>query len=430
MSKFTRRQFIKAVGATTGATAGLSLAGCAPGGTKKQTGSAKAKVIIIGGGFGGATAAKYLNYFDPSIEVTLIEAKKTYVTCPGSNWVIGGLRDIGGITHSYDGLAARGIKVLHDWVTDIDANKQTVTTKSGATLPYDRLIVSPGIAFRWEGGGVHKGYTAADVNDVPHAWEAGQQTTLLRKQLEAMPDGGTFVIAPPPNPFRCPPGPGERISMVAHYFKKYKPKSKIIAIDGKGKFSKQGLFKQGWKELYGDMIDYRQHNTIERIDVKTKTVVTDFEEIKADVLNVIPAQKAGWIASHAGLTDDSGWCPVDHVTCESTIKKNIHVIGDAAILSPMPKSGYAANSQAKVCAASVVALLNGNQLDVPSWVNTCYSLIAPDYGISVAMVYDLKDGKIGKVKGSGGLTPKDGNRALEAIYTESWYKNITDDMFG
>ncbi len=425
MSNFTRRQFINVLGASG---AGLLLAGCNTSGNKKSAG--KAKVIVIGGGFGGATAAKYINHFDPSIEVTLIEAKKTYVTCPGSNWVVGGLRNIESITHNYDGLSARGINVLHDWVTDIDAEKQLVKTKSGATLAYDRLIVSPGIAFRWEDGGVHKGYKASDVNKVPHAWEAGQQTTLLRDQLMAMPDGGTFVIAPPPNPFRCPPGPGERISMVAHYFKKHKPKSKIIAIDGKGKFSKQGLFKQGWKELYGDMIEYQQHSKVDRIDVDSKTVITDFDTIKADVLNVIPAQKAGWIASHAGLTDDSGWCPVDHVTWESTIMKNIHVIGDAAIQSPLPKSGYAANSEGKTCAAAVVALLNGADLDQPSWVNTCYSLIAPDYGISVAMVYDLKEGKVSKVKGSGGLTPKDGNRALEALYTENWYKNITDDMFG
>jgi len=427
MSNFTRRKFIKALGAAS-ASAGLIAAGCTSTTTTKRVGPAK--VIVIGGGFGGATAAKYLKLFDSSIEVTLIEAKKTYVTCPGSNWVLGGLRDIDSITHNYDGIAARGVKVLHDWVTDIDAAKQVVKTKSGATLSYDRLIVSPGISFRWEKGGVHEGYTAADVNDVPHAWEAGQQTTILRNQLEAMPDGGTFVMAPPPNPFRCPPGPAERVSMVAHYFKKHKPKSKIIVIDGKGKFSKQGLFTQGWDALYGDMIEYRKSTNIESIDVKTKTVNTDFDEIKADVLNVIPAQKAGWIAEHAGLTDASGWCPVDHVTWESKLMKNVHVIGDAAIQKPLPKSGYAANSEAKVCAASVVALLNGTDLLRPSWVNTCYSLVAPNYGISVAMVYDLKEGNVSKVKGSGGLSAKDGNRVLEALYTENWYKNVTDDIFG
>lgn len=423
MSKLSRRNFLKAVGAT-GTAAGLTAAGCQ--GVK----TGPAKVVVIGGGFGGATAAKYVKRFDPSIDVTLVEASKTYTTCPGSNWVIGGLRKIDSITHSYNNLKKFGIHVVHDWVTDIDANGQKVATKGGLSLAYDRLIVSPGIDFRWDEEGTHAGYTKNDVKKVPHAWQAGEQTTILRNQLEAMPDGGTFVIAPPPNPFRCPPGPGERISMVAHYFKQHKPNSKIIAIDGKGKFSKQGLFKQGWAELYGDMIDYRQNLNIESVDVNSKTVQTDVEAVKADVLNVIPAQKAGWIAHHAGLTDKSGWCPVDHLTWESTIHKNIHVIGDAAIQKPLPKSGYAANSEAKVCAASVVGMLNGGALNRPSWVNTCYSLVGPNYGISVAMVYDLKDGKVAKVKGSGGLSPKDGNRQLEAIYTENWYNNVVSDIWG
>ncbi len=424
MSNFTRRSFIKAVGAT-GAAAGLAAAGC-----KANTRTGPAKVVVIGGGFGGATAAKYVKRFDPSANVTLIEVSKTYATCPGSNWVIGGLRDIKAITHSYANMKKHGVNVVHEWVNAIDPDKQMVKTASGNSISYDRLIVSPGIDFRWDAEGTHKGYSANDTKAVPHAWKAGEQTTILRNQLEAMPDGGTFVIAPPPNPFRCPPGPGERISMVAHYFKTHKPKSKIIAIDGKGKFSKQGLFKQGWAELYGDMIEYRQTTGIDHIDVKNKTVHTDTDEVKADVLNVIPAQKAGMIAAQAGLTDKSGWCPVDHVTWESKIHKNIHVIGDAAIQKPLPKSGYAANSEAKVCAAAVVALLNDKPLNRPSWVNTCYSLVAPTYGISVAMVYDLKDGKVAKVKGSGGLTPKNGNRAVEAVFTENWYKNVTNDMFG
>lgn len=223
---------------------------------------------------------------------------------------------------------------------------------------------------------------------------------------------------------------GSRWSLITS--KKHKPKSKIIALDPKGKFSKQGLFIQGWKDLgYADMIDYRKNFKTEAIDAKNMTISGEVEDVKADVVNYIPPQKAGAIAAATGLTDGSGWCPVDHLTWESTIHKNIHVIGDAAIQSPLPKSGYAANSEAKVCAASVVALLKGEDPSTPSWVNTCYSLVGPSYGISVAMVYDLtKDGKVGKVKGSGGLTPKDGNRMLEAIYAESWYNNIVKDLFG
>jgi sulfide dehydrogenase [flavocytochrome c] flavoprotein subunit len=422
MTNFTRRNFMK------GAMAGSALAMAGFGAQAGSRGDKHKHVVIIGGGFGGATAAKYLKKFDPNVQVTLIEPNKNYVTCPGSNWVIGGLRDIASITHSYSNLSSKyGIKLVHDWVVDIDAANQKVKLRDGSAIHYDRLIVSPGIRFLYDG--MIEGYSKAVSEEIaPHAWQAGPQTVLLRKQLEAMPDGGTFIVVPPPNPFRCPPGPGERISMVANYFKQHKPKSKIIALDGKGKFSKQGLFKQGWAEMYEGMIDYRHNTVVEGLD--GRTVMTEVEDFKADVLNVIPAQKAGWIAERAGLTDRSGWCPVDHLTWESKVHKNIHVIGDAAIQAPLPKSGYAANSEAKVCAASVVALLNGVEPTAPSWVNTCYSLVGPEYGISVAMVYDLKDGKVSKVEGSGGLTPKDANRAVEAVYAGSWYDNVVDDMFG
>ncbi len=427
MSTVSRRKFIKVAGAT-GVGAGLAASGI-PAFAK----SGSARVVVIGGGFGGATAAKYLKKFDSSLDVTLIEVNADYVTCPGSNWVIGGLRDIASITHSYDTLASKyGVKVVQDLVTGINAAKRTVSTKGGKTISYDRLIVSPGISFKWD---QIEGYNEATSHKVAHAWKAGPQTTLLRKQLEAMPDGGTFGIVPPPNPFRCPPGPGERISMIAHYFKKHKPKSKIVALDVKGKFSKQGLFVKGWKDLYGfgtdsSMIDYSHNTKVEAFDLKNMVATTEVDEVKADVWNIIPAQKAGHIAHVAGLTDKSGWCPVDHLTWESKIHKNIHVIGDAAIQKPLPKSGYAANSEAKVCAASVVSLLKGNTPGTPSWVNTCYSLVGPGYGISVAMVYNMVDGKVAKVKGSGGLTPMDGNRSIEAIYAESWYNNVVDDIFG
>ncbi len=429
MAKISRRNFMKA----SAASGALAVTGCSTMGssTMGSTTGKGNRVVVIGGGFGGATAAKYIKKFDSSVDVTLIEVNKEYTTCPGSNWVIGGLRDMASITHSYSTLASKyGINVVHDWVTDIDATGQMVMTKGGKKIPYDRLIVSPGIDFKYD---QIDGYSKkiADSTHV-HAWNAGPQTVTLRDQLVSMKDGGTFVMVPPPNPFRCPPGPAERISMVAHYFKNNKPNSKIVVLDVKGKFSKQGLFVQGWEELYGfgtdkSMINYKHNTAVE--ELSGNTCITAFEEFKGDVLNIIPAQKAGWIAAHAGLTDKSGWCPVDHITWESTIHKNIHVIGDAAIGKPLPKSGYAANSEAKVCAAAVTSLLKGVTPGTPSWVNTCYSLVGPGYGISVAMVYDLKNGKVSKVKGSGGLTPKDANRGIEAIYAESWYNNITDDLF-
>ncbi len=426
-----RRNFIKAVGAA-GAASGLSLAGHSFAGSKSGGGH----VVVIGGGAGGATCAKYIRHLDSNVKVTVVEPKTEFATCFMSNWVIGGLKDQEWITHGYaDWSKKHGINVVHDTAVSIDPATKMVKTKGGQSIKYDRCVVSPGVDLRYD---TIEGYDAAAAEKVPHAWHAGPQTALLRKQLEAMPDGGTFVIASPPNPFRCPPGPYERASLVANYFKTNKPKSKILVLDAKDKFSKQGLFVAGWEKHYGygtdnSMIEWRpkaSDGTARAVKADSRTVVTEFDEIKADVLNVIPAQKAGHIAEVAGLTDESGWCPVDHLTWESKLHKDIHVIGDAAIQKPLPKSGYAANSEAKVCAAAIVALLNGKSPVAPSWVNTCYSLVAPTYGISVAMVYNYVDGKVAKVKGSGGVTPKDGNFTMEAIYAESWYKNIIDDMFG
>jgi len=436
MAKLNRRNFLKLAGGSTG----LALTGCASSPTPKATKKAgPAKVVVVGGGFGGASAAKYLKKFDPSIQVTLIEYNKTFTTCPGSNWVLGGLRDIDSITHSYDSLINKyGINVIHDWVSAIDVDGKNVRLASGSKVEYDRLILSPGIDFRYD---TIEGYTANDVNMVPHAWKAGSQTTVLRNQIASMRDGGVFVIAPPPNPFRCPPGPYERVSLIANYFKKHKPKSKILILDAKPKFSKQGLFIQGWKDLYGygtdkSMIEFvaAPDGKVSKVDVKSKTAYAGplEEAVKADVLNVVPAQKAGELAQAAGLTDKSGWCPVNHHTWESKVAPFVHVIGDSAIQAPLPKSGYAANSEAKICAAAVASMLAGKDPEphVPSWVNTCYSLVGPQYGISVAMVYNLtKEGKVGKVKGSGGLTPMDGNRQLEALYAENWLLNISNDTW-
>ncbi len=430
MTKVNRRTFIQATGVA--AAAGVA-------GMPNVVLGASKKVVVVGGGPGGATCARYLRIFDPGIEVTLIEPNKNYHTCFMSNEVLGGKRTIEQIRFGYDGLKKAGINVVHDMVTAIDPAKKVVKTAGGKEFAYDRCVVAPGIDFRYE---TIEGYDEAATKTVPHAWKAGEQTVILRKQLEDMKDGGVFVLCAPPNPYRCPPGPYERASLIANYFKKHKPKSKIIILDPKPKFSKQGLFKAAWTKFYGfgsdnAMIEWRgaqEEAGIVSVDVANKTVTTKFgDKIKADVLNVVPAQKAGKIAHAAGLTNDSGWCPVNLHTFESTIHKNIHVIGDASIAKGMPKSGYAANSEAKVCAASVAALLNGKEPPAPAYVNTCYSIAADDWGFSVAAVYKLaKDGsKIMKV--SGGLTPGDAPAEYykrEVYYAHSWYNNITRDIFG
>lgn len=389
-------------------------------------------VVVVGGGVGGATAAKYIRKIDPSINVTLINERPEHTTCSMSNWVLAGIRDIASLTHNYETLASKyDINVLVDRVTGIDATAKTVQTRGGQSIAYHRCIVSPGIDFRWD---TIEGYDSAASRKVPHAWKAGPQTMLLHKQLEAMPNGGTFVLSAPPNPYRCPPGPYERASLAAAYLKANKPKSKVLILDSKDTFDKQSLFTAGWEKLYPGMIEWRSRandGTVLKVDVDKRVAKTEFDEIKADVLNIIPAQKAGSIAHIAGLADESGWCPVDYKTWESTLRPGIHVIGDSAIQQPMPKLAHAANSEAKVCAAAVVALLNEQDLVIPSWVSTCYSLVGPDYGISTAMVYHLTaDGKVGEVEGAGGLTPLDGNYALEAVYAKSWYDNIIDDIFG
>ncbi|RUM94209.1 MAG: cytochrome C [Thiothrix sp.] len=425
----SRRKFIKGVG-VAGAVSAVGVPYLAFGAGKK--------VVVVGGGTGGATAAKYIRLADPSIEVTLIEANKDYYTCYLSNEVLSGDRTMDSIKFGYAGLEKHGIKVVFDIVTGIDAAAKKVSTKGGETFAYDRCVVAPGVDFKWD---AIEGYDAAVAEEIPHAWKAGSQTATLRKQLEAMNDGGTVVIAAPANPFRCPPGPYERASQIAHYLTQHKPKSKVLILDSKQKFSKQKLFIQGWEKLYGygtdnSMIEWRPgpDTTVTEVNATDKIAITDFgDEIKADVLNIIPPQKAGAIATAAGLTDDAGWCPINLQTFESTIHPNIHVIGDASMAKGMPKSGYAANSEAKVCAASVVAMLNGEEAPIPSYVNTCYSIVGKDYGISVAAVYRLaKDGsKIEKV--SGGLTPDDASadhHKREVDYAHSWMKNITTDVFG
>lgn len=397
--------------------------------------AAQSRVIVVGGGFGGASTARYLKKLDPSISVTLIEPKAVYVTCPFSNWVLGGVKSMSDITRTYSALANRyGIHIVRDVVRSIDALKSTVTVGSGKVLPYDRLVVAPGIDFRW---GEIEGYSQSVAESkMPHGWQAGSQTELLRRQLTEMRDGGTVLICPPINLYRCPPGPYERASLIAFYLKEHKPKSKIIILDPKEKFSKQGLFKKGWARLYPGMIEWRgpaSGGKVLGIDAATMTVRTDHGEVRGDVINVIPPQKAGAIAIEAGLADASGWCPVNPLSFESTLHPGIHVIGDACQAGPMPKSGFAASSQGKVAAAAIVRLLRGLEPAPPSLVNTCYSLIGPTYGVSVTGVYRLSSDGIYEVPDSGGLTPIDApdtQLEQEAEFARGWYTNIVRDIWG
>ncbi len=433
MRKISRRTFLRLAGAA-GATAGLGLTGCASWPSPHFKPGKGGHVVVVGGGFGGATCAKYLRQADPAIKVTLIETNSKFVTCPFSNYVIGGFRSMESITQSYDALRSRhGVEVIHETVTDINAAGRKVTLADGKTISYDRLVVAPGIDFNWGSVG---GYSEEAAETMPHAWKAGPQTVLLRKQLEAMPDGGLVVLAPPADPFRCPPGPYERAAMVAHYLKHNKPKSKVLILDAKDAFSKQGLFLDAYKKAYGDMIEWippSKGGKVVSVDPKTMTVETDIEKYKVAVANIIPAQKAGAIAHRAGLTDAKGWCPVNPKTFESKLHPGIYVLGDATSAAPLPKSGFTANSQAKVCANAIAATLNDEPTPDVSIVNTCYSLITPTYGISVTAAYRVTDKGIEAIKGAGGVSPKDASddfRKDEAKYTTGWYDSITADIWG
>ena len=422
---FNRRSVL--TGALAGA-ASLSL----PSIVRAQGGAAH--VVVVGGGFGGATAARYLKARAPQVRVTLIEPAPIFYTCPFSNLYLAGLRTWDSIGHSYDGLREAGVEVIQARADHVDTAKQRVLLSNGQALSYDKLVLSPGIDMRW---GAIEGYDEAASLLAPHAWKAGPQTLLLKKQLDAMPDGGTFVMSIPANPFRCPPGPYERAAMVAHYLKQHKPKSKILLLDSKDSFSKQGLFLQGYKALYGDMIEWVKQSDdgqVVRVDAKNLEVETAFgTKHKASVLNVIPPQKAGVIAERAGVVDASGWVPIKPESFESAQVKNVYVLGDATQAAPMPKSGFAANTQGKVAAAVIAAELTGKPLPQAAFANTCYSLIGTDYGISVAGVYRADGSKLIEVPGSGGVSPANADaayRKAEADYGAAWYKTISTDIWG
>jgi sulfide dehydrogenase [flavocytochrome c] flavoprotein chain len=399
----------------------------------RATAQAAVRVVVVGGGFAGATCARFLRRRNPRLEVTLVEPNDTFTACPFSNAVLAGLRDIRDQRFGYQALRADGIAVVHAAAVAIDPQGRRARLADGAMLPYDRLVVAPGIDFRWDG---IPGYTEAAADRMPHAWKAGEQTLLLRRQVEGMADGDLMVMAVPANPYRCPPGPYERASLIAHYLKTTRPRSKLIVLDAKDSFSKQELFTGAWKRLYPGLLEWvplSQGGKVTAVDPAAGTVSTDFEKYRPAVANIIPPQRAGRIAELAGVADRTGWCPIDPVTFESRLQPGIHVIGDAAIAGAMPKSAFAANAQAKVCAAAVATLLGGGAPEAPVLVNTCYSLAAPDYGFSIAGVYRPRGGQLVDVEGAGGASSPHASpetRAMEARYAEAWFRTITDEVFG
>ena len=417
-----RREFLKA-GAAGLALGGVS--GCATVGGP----SAKARVAVVGGGYGGATAAKYIRMLDPAIEVVLIEPNESFVSCPISNMVLGGFRTLGDITVPYTGLARYGVRVVRDSATAIDVEKRQVRLARGEAVAFDRVIVSPGVDFIWE---ALPGMGGLDAQvKVPHAWKAGTQTALLRRQLVTMRDGGVYVIAIPLAPYRCPPGPYERVSQVAAYFKLAKPRSKILILDENADVTSKGpLFKKAWSELYPGMIEYRGNTKTVDVDVPGGTLKLEFGDQRGDVLNVIPPQRAGDIAAPF-ITANRRWCEVDWMTFESKAAKNVHILGDALQIAPaMPKSATMANGHGKVCAAAVVALLNGQPPDpAPTLINTCYSMVSDKLAIHVASVhkYDVKDRTFKAVPGAGGVSSA--MNEAEASYTMNWARNIWADSF-
>lgn len=417
----TRREFGIIAGAAAGSLAAPAIA------------QGKPKLVVIGGGPGGATVARYVAKDSKgAIDVTLVEANATHTTCFFSNLYLAGLRTFDSITHSYNKLSSDyGVNVVEGFAIGVDAARRTVSLAGGEKVSYDKLVIAPGIDFKFE---AYEGYSEATTSTITHAWKAGPQTQILRRQLEAMDDGGVFVIAAPPNPFRCPPGPYERVSMVAHYFKQHKPKSKIIVVDAKDKFSKQALFQEGWAAHYDGMIEWlplKITGGVKAVDVKGMALHTGGDTIKGDVVNVIPPQKAGNIAIAAGLANESGWCPIDPFTMASTRAPNIYVIGDSSIAAAMPKSGFSANSQAKSCAMAIRHELTGSKAFDPRYSNTCWSLISPDNAVKVGASYKATKEKIAKTDGFISKTGEEAAlRAATSKEAFGWYDGITADIFG
>jgi len=424
MTKLTRRQFNKALG-----LGAASLA--VPLGA---IGQAKPQVVIVGGGAGGATAARYLaKDAKGAVDVTLIENSKNYTTCFFSNLYLGDVRSFDSITHSYDKLAADyGINVINAYATAVDRDKKTVTLKDGTSIPYDSLVIAPGIDMVYDSV---PGYSEDAAQIAPHAWQGGPQTELLKAKLDSLENRDAVIMVPPPNPYRCPPGPYERASMMAHLFKtRGMTDSTITILDVKPKFSKQGLFTAGWEAHYPGVIEWispEVHGGILNVDATAGTVETDLDTFEGKLLNVIPKQQAGVIAQAAGLTDDSGYCPIDGESMRSTIDENIFVIGDASIAGAMPKSGFSANSQAKVAAMNIRGDLTGSSVFPAKYANTCWSMIGTDDGVKVGAQYASVEGKIEST--STFISTNDEDEAMrKATFEESlgWYSGITSDIFG
>jgi NADPH-dependent 2,4-dienoyl-CoA reductase/sulfur reductase-like enzyme len=391
------------------------------------------RLVVVGGGFAGATLARSVKRLSPEITVVLIEARERYVSCPMSNLVIAGRRSLAAQTFDYRGLEAAGVEVVRGMAVDVDATKQCVRLQGGVTIDYDRLVLAPGVMLNFD---QLSGMSEQGAEKMPHAWQAGAQTTLLRRQIEAMPDDGLVVISVPAAPYRCPPGPYERASLMASYLKQNKPKAQILILDSNERFSKQALFQQGWKRLYGDRIRWQSASNdgrVIRVEPDAMRLHTDFATHTPDVANIIPPQQAGLIAHRAGVADASGWCPVNSLSFESRLQPNIHVIGDAAIAAPMPKSAFAANAQAKVCAIALVRLFRGMQPQSTVLANTCYSYLEPNSAISISGAYRTQDGQFASIAAAAGtspLIPPEGFQAQEALHAADWFRAITQETFG
>jgi sulfide dehydrogenase [flavocytochrome c] flavoprotein subunit len=420
--KLTRRQILAGAAA---ATAVLAL----PHVARAQ---ASARVVVIGGGFAGASCARALLKIDPKLAVTLVEPNATFTSCPLSNEVIAGLRDIAAQQFTYDKIAAEGVRVIAQAAMTIDPQARKVTLAEGSALSYDRLVLSPGIDLDFK---AVQGYDEAAAEIMPHAYKAGAQTLLLRRQIEAMDDGGVVAIAVPANPMRCPPAPYERASLIAHYLKANKPRSKVLILDAKDTFSQQKLFEQAWADLYGGMIErvsISQGGRVTEVNTTDRTIVTEFGNYNPQVANVIPPQKAGRIAAVAGAVDHTGWCPIDPMTFASKLVPDVHVIGDACLGGGIPKSAAAAQAQGKACAAIIAAQLTGKTSEPPTLTGVCYNTVAPGYAFSLSGVYQPKGDIFAETEGAG-TSPVDApreTRAKEAQAALDWYKTLTVDAFG
>lgn len=421
----SRRAFGKATGASGVA---LGVAGMAP----TLLNAAEGRVVVIGGGPGGATVAKYIAKDSAdALAVTLVQAAPQFTTCFYSNLYLAGYRDFDSITHGYDALRENyGIEVIIDTAIEVDPAGRKVTLAGGQVLDYDRLVVAPGIEILYDS---IEGYSEAAAEVMPHAWQAGAQTSLLRRQIEAMEPGGLFVLAVPANPYRCPPGPYERVCSVAHQFKQRNPSAKIVVLDAKESFSKQALFQDAWARYYGGMIEWvpgEFGGKVLAVDPDAMTVTTEYETYRAAVANIVPAQSAGAIARTGGLTDASGWCPIVPETMQSRMDENIHVVGDACIPGDMPKSAFSANSQAKVCALAVRAALTSTQAFPPRFRNTCWSTLAPDDAVKIGATYEATEEKIAKVDGFISEVGESAEvREQTRAEADAWYASITADIF-